>query len=113
MALRSSRTSRLVRLALAIVLTGSAAGPRSVEAATITIASWFTLPNSVAVDPSGNVFVTDSQAAYEFSAADDFTTYKAINLSFEPDGIAFDSAGNMFLANAANSFVYEMPAPDY
>ena len=52
---------RSVRFVLVMILIGSTAGSRLAEAgAIITIGSGFSLPSSVAVDASGNVFVADT-----------------------------------------------------
>ena len=82
-------------------------------------------PNGIAFDPSGNLWVADSgnNSIVEFKAP--FTTGErsaiaigeysdgqpnATNLD-EPQGIAFDSAGNLWVADSSDNRVVEYKAP--
>jgi len=112
--IQSSRMKRALARALATILLGVAAAAPQVKAATVTIASYFSFPNAVAVDPGGNVFVADysNHDAYEFLVADGFTSYNPIQLTFAPDGIAADGSGNLFVANYV-TYVYKLSGSSY
>jgi sugar lactone lactonase YvrE len=82
-------------------------------------------PNGIAFDPSGNLWVTDVQNDTVVEFTTPFTTGESVstviggqsdgqvnasNLS-EPYGIAFDSSGNLWVADASNNRVVEYKAP--
>src|SRR5208283_2664135 len=78
-----------------------------------TFSTAFTYPNSVAVDASGNLFVTDlyENAVEEIEAAGGYTTVKTLLTGdIWPAGIAVDGVGNLFFADSYNDAVKEIPA---
>jgi large repetitive protein len=78
----------------------------------------FNDPRGLALDGSGNVYVTDwgngtsSQgAAYEMLAASGYTTVRTLSSSFnQPDGITVDASGDVFVADTSNFEVKEIVA---
>jgi sugar lactone lactonase YvrE len=95
---------------------GTGAGPQIIFAPgkQINLGGNFTEPTGMAVDGSGNVFVTDDQkgTVTELLAASGYAT--AVQLggsSFEgPWGIAVDGAGNVFVADSLHNAVKEIVA---
>ncbi len=72
----------------------------------------FTGITSVAVDPFGNVWVTETPIVQEFSNSGTFIKtiggFGPLNGQFEsPVGIAFDSAGNAWVADQSNKRIQE------
>jgi hypothetical protein len=77
-----------------------------------TLHGGFALPQGVAVDGSGNLYVADStnNAVYEVPAAGGYTSVKSLGGDFSyPTGVAMDGSGNVFVADAGNSTVKEIP----
>ncbi len=71
-------------------------------------------PSSVALDGSGNIFVSDfgNDAVYEMLAASGYTTVKTLGGGFAfggPAGVAVDGGGNLFVADFNNKALYEIP----
>ncbi|EFG76124.1 kinase domain protein [Mycobacterium parascrofulaceum ATCC BAA-614] len=69
-------------------------------------------PDNVAVDTSGNVYVTDvhDNRVTEFAAASNTSEampFKGIN---NPQGISVDSAGNVYVVDTGNNRVLKLPA---
>ena len=74
-------------------------------------------PNGVAVDSSGNLFVTDSgHSLVKELLAPDFSTsvtLASVNGNFYfPVGIAIDTAGNLFVSDAAIGTIKKIAAAD-
>ena len=66
---------------------------------------------NIAVDGSGNLFVTDLGSVYEILAAGGYKSAKPIARGFgNLSGIAVDGAGNVFVADTGNVGVYEIVA---
>ena len=83
--------------------------------AQINVGTGFNLPNGVAVDSSGNVFVTDSNNSQvkEILAPGYSTTVPIASLNRNfliPAGIAIDTAGNLFVADEGNGTIKEIAA---
>jgi sugar lactone lactonase YvrE len=74
----------------------------------------FKNPASVAVDASGNVYVSDPTAQQVYEMTPDCASsscVKTLGGGFNfPDGVAVDASGNVYVADGSNSAVYEMPA---
>ena len=71
------------------------------------------LPQGVAVDGSGNIFVVDfgNNAVREILAASAYTTAKTLAGSYAgPTGVAIDGGGNVFVADGNASSLYEVLA---
>ena len=84
----------------------------------------FNSPYGVAVDGSGNVYVSDTQnnRVQKFDSQGNFITYigasapssSSANDSFSsPFGVAFDGSGNIYVADYGNNrvVVYDIPSP--
>jgi len=79
----------------------------------ITLGSGFTNPNGVAVDATGNVFVSDlgNNAVKEILAAGGYTTINSLGSNFSgPACVAVDANGNVFVADSGNNAVKEILA---
>jgi len=85
----------------------------------IATAFAFGLPSGLAVDGSGNVFVSDSNnvAVYEILAAGGYTTVNQLAAGFafkSPLGVSVDTAENVFVADGDFTTVFEiLPADGY
>lgn len=78
-------------------------------------------PVGLAVDASGDVFVSDAKSNTVFeipltisgytghSALVSVATVSSIGAKFQPQGLAFDSAGNLFIADQGDSQILEIP----
>ncbi len=71
-------------------------------------------PSSVALDGSGNIFVSDfgNDAVYEMLAAGGYTTVNTLGGGFAfggPAGVAIDGGGNLFVADFNKKAIYEIP----
>jgi len=112
----SSCAKRWCRIALAMILIGSATGsPPALAGTTITLGSGFNAPEGVAVDASGNVFVADTynNAVKKILAAGGYTTVDPLGGSFNlPNSIAIDTSGNLWVIDIQNG-VREILAPGY
>jgi hypothetical protein len=76
-------------------------------------ASGFRIPEALAVDGNGNIFVADTanDAVKEVLAAGGYSTVKTLGSGFNyPYGIAVDLAGNVFVADTLNDAVKEILA---
>ena len=101
---------------------GNAAGAVSSASTVVTVGSGFSSPKGTAVDPSGDVFVADSgnNAVKEIKegtggnaqgVVSASSTVVTVSSGFEaPQGIAFDSIGDLFVADSGNSAVKEIEA---
>jgi sugar lactone lactonase YvrE len=83
--------------------------------ALISIGTGFNSPQGVAMDSSGNVFVTDSNHSRvkEIQAPSYSTTVSLATPSgafVSPSGIAIDTAGNLFVTDQGNGTVKEIAA---
>jgi sugar lactone lactonase YvrE/ribosomal protein S11 len=90
---------------------GTGLGPQIAFAPGVqsTVGSGFNVPQGVAVDGSGNVFVGDTgnSAVKEISA----NTVRTLGSGFnEPQGVAVDGAANVFVADTGNNAVKEIVA---
>jgi DNA-binding beta-propeller fold protein YncE len=68
---------------------------------TTLVASGLNQPHGVAVDGSGDVYITDTynQAIKEWTAANDTVTTPVSSGLLEPFGVAVDGAGNLYIAD--------------
>ncbi len=87
--------------------------------AQVTLSTSFTSPAGIALDASGNLFVSDSNAntITELLAADGYTTANILAGSYTanggfstPTGIAVDTTGNVFVADLGHAAVKEILA---
>jgi sugar lactone lactonase YvrE len=71
-------------------------------------ASGFGLPNAIATDSAGNVYVGDCSdgSIYEINAAGTLTTTVVSGLTC-PAGIKFDTNGNMFILDSGTAMLYK------
>jgi sugar lactone lactonase YvrE len=77
---------------------------------TVNTLGGFNTPNGVAVDGAGNVYVNDvTGAVYEILAAGGYTTVNTL-VGNGYGGIAVDGRGDVFIANAGDSAVVEIPS---
>ena len=108
-------------LACLAIFAGLAAVPAMAQTAHLSggarvyVGAGFSLPNGVAVDSSGNVFVTDSGHAQvkEIQAPGYSTTVPIASLNGDfsyPTGIAIDTAGDLFVADEDNGTIKEIAA---
>src|SRR5271157_3010833 len=116
---RPQKRSKLVVLCAVLVVmlcgAGSIASAQTAyfSGAQTTVGSGFSLPDSVAVDGSGNVYVADAgnNAVKEILAAGGYTTINALGSGFsKPNGVAVDGSGNVYVADAGNNAVKEILA---
>ena len=80
-----------------------------------TLGSGFSLPNGVAVDGSGNVFVADygHNAVKEILATGGYTTVNTLGSGSgfsNPTGVAVDGSGNVFVADQGSNAVKKILA---
>ena len=68
-------------------------------------------PDFVAVDTSGNVYVTDSRdnRVMKLVKASNTSITLPFNGLNHPQGIAVDTAGNVYVADAGNNRVLKLP----
>jgi sugar lactone lactonase YvrE len=96
---------------------GAASGTVNSSSTVIPVGSGFATPSGVAVDSSGNVFVADRghNAVYEIVAGTGGAASGTVNASStvnpvgnvfsNPDGVAVDGSGNVFVADSGNNVV--------
>src|SRR5258705_8317278 len=80
-----------------------------------TLGSGFSLPQGVAVDASGNLFIADNgnNSVKEIVAAGGYTTINTLGIGFSsPVGIAVDASGNVFVADTGNNAVKKILVAD-
>ncbi len=94
---------------------------RSTPAVPISLGGGFVNPWGIAVDGNGNVYVGDAGkfvtntgpgngSVYEILAAGGYTTIKTLGGIYAyPDGLAVDGIGNVYVTDAGNSTVREIP----
>src|SRR5271157_6346788 len=116
---RPQKRSKLVVLCAVLVVmlcgAGSIASAQTAyfSGAQTTVGSGFSLPDSVAVDGSGNVYVADAgnNAVKEILAAGGYATINTLGSGFnDTSGIAVDGSGNVYVADAGNNAVKEILA---
>ena len=78
-----------------------------------SLGSGFVEPSGLAMDGSGNVYVTDaiSHAVYEAMAAGGYSTVNQLASGFsfaDPNGVAVDGAGNLYISDTDNGAVEEI-----
>jgi DNA-binding beta-propeller fold protein YncE len=102
---------------IALVLGRSSVAQTAHPGATLPIGSGFILPNAVAVDSSGNVFVADpgNNAVKEIEAVggvvSSSSAVNTIGSGFnQPSGVAVDAIGNVFVGDSGNNAVKEIVA---
>jgi streptogramin lyase len=72
----------------------------------------FIAPRGVAVDGSGNVYVTDHYSVWEILAAGGYTSLSIVFNSLlynHPTGVAVDASGDVYVADTKINVVYEIP----
>src|SRR5205807_797053 len=74
------------------------------------VSSWLSETGSVAVDASGNVYVSDpgANAIEEWKAATQTVSAVVSGLN-TPFGVAVDASGNVFIADSGNNAIKEHP----
>ncbi len=73
------------------------------------VSSGVSQPYGVAVDGSGNVYITDDQAIEEWNAATQtVTTLDTLSADFVY-GVAVDSLGNVYIAGSSSGTIDERP----
>ncbi|HEX3985811.1 MAG TPA: hypothetical protein VHX13_04295 [Acidobacteriaceae bacterium] len=104
-------------LILSAVCGATNTGPAAQFSGTVaTLGGGFTTPSSVAVDPSGNVYVVDSASSSSAVAEIPLGCLssgcvKTVGGTFdEPTGVAADSSGNVYIVNFTGTQVTEIPA---
>jgi sugar lactone lactonase YvrE len=77
----------------------------------VTDPGFFTdYPIGIAVDGSGNIFVTDFEIDRVEEIPSSGTTSFAVTGGFVPSGVAVDSAGNLFIVDSTNWLVWKYSA---
>ncbi len=90
-------------------LAGSPGNSDSVDAT--GAAARFKTPKGIAIDSSGNLFVTDDRAIRKITAAGAVTTFvgpSAASFNFVPAGITVDGAGNLFVTDTLNGTILKV-----
>jgi len=74
------------------------------------VAGTYTMPEGVAIDAAGNLFIADAgtNTVYELASGASITVALGSGLS-APRGIAVDGAGNIFVADTGNNQIVEIP----
>ena len=90
-------------------LTVTQAGATYVAANPVVISSGLDLPNGVAVDGAGNVYIADTyfNEVEEWAAASDTTSTLVSSGLSQPNGVAVDGAGNVYIADTWNAAIRE------
>ena len=111
------RIARIGAFALATLCLGASMAEAQTahfsEAVSTLPASGLNFPSGVAVDGSGNVFVSDhgNNAVKEILAAGGYTNVLTLGSGFSgPFGVAVDGSGNVFVADFSNNAVKEILA---
>jgi sugar lactone lactonase YvrE len=100
-----------------VAVNGSIPASPTIQTLSITISGGSSpfvpnAPKNMASDASGNLFVVCSNGLWEITAASGYTTASELaDISFQ--GVAADSAGNLFVTNAGVGRVMELTAPNY
>lgn len=79
----------------------------------LSLGSGFEHPIGIAVDGSGNVYISDfdHNAVKEILAVGGYTTVRIIGSGFDgPEGVAVDAAGDLFVADSIHNVVKEIEA---
>jgi DNA-binding beta-propeller fold protein YncE len=79
------------------------------------LAAGFSLPEDVAVDKSGNVYVADAAGLFEILAVNGniplSPTIRSVGSGFwNPSGVALDKNGNVYVADTTNNAIKEILA---
>ncbi len=110
---RSCATRRHGLLAAVLLVCGSGAYAQTVTFAGVqtVLPATFGVPSGVAVDSSGDLFISDSinNQVVEVSSQGIQTVLPAVGLGL-PTGVAVDALGDIFIADTSNSRVLELPA---
>ena len=100
---------------------GNAAGAVSSASTVVTVGSGFDAPHGIALDDAGDVFVADERVGVvkEIEAGtsrgggpvSSASTVVTVGSGFsDPQGVAVDGAGDVFVADSGNGAVYEIEA---
>ena len=94
-----------------LTLTVTQAGTNYIGPGPVTTLAAFGLsnPSGVAVDASGNVYITDSTAIKEWSVSTQQVTTPVPGLT-NPTGVAVDGSGNLYIADTANNAIEQWNA---
>jgi sugar lactone lactonase YvrE len=89
---------------------GTGAGLTVDPGAVATAVGTYTMPEGVAIDAAGNLFIADAgaNAVYEIASGASTTVALGSGLS-APRGVAVDGAGNIFVADTGNNQIVEIP----
>ena len=99
-----------------VPLSGVGNGPQIAYSPAVQSAvnSSFTVPQNIAVDGSGNLYIADSSTntVTELTAANGYTTANPLGGGFtfnSPFGVAVDGTGNVYVGDTNNQAVEEIP----
>ena len=74
------------------------------------VAGAYSMPEGVAIDAAGNLFIADAGANTVYEIAPGSTTPVALGSGLSaPRGVAVDGAGNIFVADTGNNQIVEIP----
>jgi len=114
----ADRQNQLIREMSALGQVVTIAGtPTTQGFSNVTDSVTFNFPSSLALDPSGNIFIADegNRAIREFTPAGIATTFAGSTGTFvytfiAPAGVATDAAGNVYVADAGANDIIKITA---